>query len=242
MYTKAAAWASSALFLPIWNAVGFRMVLKQSVKQIWYLISVTAMVEPSGSSSEFVEQSDTNSDESKLSNRNRTFRARHNQQNTQSQKEHTVNGGKKGNSSRKHYSDHHLELFKATVADFESSGDGVPSVELLPTQLGAVQGQPSEKDRLFNALSRKGRLQEAAVAEAVGKSELEVRGYLMFLRNREAERHLFEKQTKQVSHADIPAAIEISQECETALEQAADALAIFQNQYVSDFSGGGRRC
>jgi RNA polymerase I-specific transcription initiation factor RRN5 len=190
-----------------------------------------AIVEPSGSSSEFVEQSDTSSNESKLSNRNRTFRARQNQQDIQSQKEHTVHRGKKGNSSRKHYSDHYLELFKATVADFENGGDGVPSVELLPTQLGAVQWQPSEKDRLFNALSRKGRLQEAAVAEVVGKSELEVRDYLMFLRNREAERHLFEKQTKQVSHAEIPAAVEISQECETALEQAADALAIFQNQY-----------
>jgi RNA polymerase I-specific transcription initiation factor RRN5 len=190
-----------------------------------------AIVEPSGSSSEFVDQSDTNSDESKLSNRNRTFRVRHDQRNIQSHKAHTVDRGKKGKSSHKHYSDHYLELFKDTVADFESGGDGVPSVELLPTQLGAVQWQPSEKDRLFNALSRKGRLHEAAVAEMVGKSELEVRDYLIFLRNREAERHLYEKQTKQISHADIPAAVEISQECETALEQAADALATFQDQY-----------
>jgi RNA polymerase I-specific transcription initiation factor RRN5 len=74
-------------------------------------------------------------------------------------------------------------------------------------------------------------LHEAAVAEMVGKYELEVRDYLIFLRNREAERHLYEKQTKQISHADIPAAVEISQECETALEQAADALATFQDQY-----------
>jgi RNA polymerase I-specific transcription initiation factor RRN5 len=188
-------------------------------------------VEPSGSSSEFVDQSDTNSDESQLSNGSRAFGVRRDRQTIQSHREHTVSRGKKGKSSRKHYSDQYLELFKDTVTDFESGGDGVPPVELLPTQLGAVQWLPSEKDRLFKALSRKGRLHEAAVAEVVGKSELEVRDYLTFLRSKEAERHLFEKQTKQVSHADIPAAAEIGQECETALEQAADALAIFQDQY-----------
>jgi hypothetical protein len=41
MYTKAAAWASSATPIPMCNAVGFRMALKQILKQMWYLISVT---------------------------------------------------------------------------------------------------------------------------------------------------------------------------------------------------------
>lgn len=186
---------------------------------------------PSGSSSDFLDQSDTHSDESKLSVSNRPSRVRHVQREDPPHKKSTASRGKKGKSSRKHYSDNYLELFKATVAEFESGGDGVPSVDLPPTQLGAVHWQPSEKESLFNALSRRGRLDEPGIAMAVGRSELEVRDYLMFLREREAERHLFEKQTKRISHADIPAAVEISAECETALEQAADALAVFQDQY-----------
>jgi hypothetical protein len=58
MYTKAAA--SSALFLPIWNAVGFRMVLKQSVKQIWYLISVTGDIQLNVKNGQFDEIQETN--------------------------------------------------------------------------------------------------------------------------------------------------------------------------------------
>ena len=189
------------------------------------------VLEPSGSSSEFVDPSDTNSDEIKLSSHNRTPRVRHEKRKTSPRKDPTIHRGKKGKSSRKHYSDRYLELFKGNVAELESGGDGVPSVDLLPTQIGAVQWQPSEKERLFNALSRKSRLDEPGIAIIVGKSELEVRDYIMFLREMEAERHLFEKQTKRISHADIPAAVEVSEECETALEQAADALAMFQDQY-----------
>jgi hypothetical protein len=44
MHTKAAAWASSATPIPMCNAVGFRMALKQILKQMWYLISVTGNV------------------------------------------------------------------------------------------------------------------------------------------------------------------------------------------------------
>jgi RNA polymerase I-specific transcription initiation factor RRN5 len=190
-----------------------------------------AFLERSGSSNEFIDESDNNSDGSKLSNHDRISSIRHDGQKKSPCKESAVSRVKKGKSSRKHYSDHYLDLFKDTVADLESGGDGVPSVNLLPTQLGAVHWQPSEKERLFSALSRKGRLDEPGIATVVGRSELEVRDYLMFLREREAERHLFEKQTKRISQADIPAATEISEECDTALEQAADALAMFQDQY-----------
>ena len=190
-----------------------------------------AVLEQSDDSSEFVDQSDTDSNESKFSSHRRPSRTGHDQWQTSPRKEAGISSARKGKSSRKHYSDRYLELFKETVAEFEGGGDGVPSVDLLPSQIGAVLWQPSEKGRLFNVLSRKGRLDEPEIATMVGKSELEVRDYLMFLRQREAERHLFEKQTKRISHADIPAAVEISTECEGALEQAADALGVFQDQY-----------
>lgn len=188
-------------------------------------------IEPSGSSSEFLDQSDKSSDETNLSSRSRRSAVRRDHQNISPRKELRARRGKKGKPSRKHFSDRYLGLFKDTVAEFQSGSDGVPPVDLLPTQLGAVHWLPPEKEALFKIISRKGRLDEPGIATAVGKSELEVRDYLMFLRGKEAERHLFEKQTKQISHAEIPAAVEVSEECESALEQAADALAMFQDQY-----------
>ena len=192
---------------------------------------VQAPSDLSDNSSGLVDQSDTESNESKSSSHKRPSRTSHNQQQPSPRKEIAIGRRRRGKSSRKHYSDRYLELFKETVAEFECGEDGVPSVDLLSTQIGAVQWQPSEKERLFNALSRKGRLDEPGLAMMVGKSELEIRDYLMFMREREAERHLFETQTKRVSHADIPAAVEISVDCENALEQAADALTVFQDQY-----------
>lgn len=188
-------------------------------------------IEPSGSSSEFIDQSDKSSDEINLSSHSRRSAVQDDQQNTSPRKELRLGLGKKGKHSRKNFSDNYLELFKDTVAEFQSGSDGIPPVDLPPTQLGAVHWLPPEKEALFNIISRKGRLDEPGIATVVGKSELEVRDYLMFLRGKEAERHLFEKQTKQISHADVPAAVEIGEECESALEQAADALAMFQDQY-----------
>ena len=143
--------------------------------------------------------------------------------------------GKKRDST-KYYSDQYVEVFNQTVQEFESGEDGVPPLDFEVSQIGAVTWLPAEKERLFHALSRRGRLDVPAVAKAVGKSVLEVQDYLNLLREREAEKHLYEKQTKQISHADIPAAIEVSQECEFSLERAADALASLQNQHDAAFA------
>lgn len=189
------------------------------------------VVEPSGSSSELSDQGSTTSDQSNLFSRGRISSLQRTHRKSTPLDEHTVNRKRKGQSSRKHYSDRYLELFKDTVAEIDSGTDGVSPVDPRPTQLGAVNWQPSEKERLLHALARKGRLDEPGIATLVGKSELEVRDYLIFLRGKEAERHLFERQTKQISQADIPAAVDISEECVSALEQAADALAMYQDQY-----------
>ena len=133
---------------------------------------------------------------------------------------------------RKAYSDRYRELFSETIRDFDNGDDGVPSVSFRRDQIGAVTWQPEEKARFYKALSRKGRLDTPRIAAAVGsKSELEVGDYLLFLRDRERERHLFEKNTKRISHADIPAAVELGDECVSKLEEAADALAALQDQY-----------
>ncbi|EXJ95006.1 hypothetical protein A1O1_00124 [Capronia coronata CBS 617.96] len=130
---------------------------------------------------------------------------------------------------RRHYNDQYLELFRMYPGD---GGEEAFDDELIPTQLGAVVWQPSEKAALYQALCQKGRHDLQGLSAAIGtKSEVEVKAYLDNLLEQETDRQLFEPETKNVSHADIPAAIEIGPECETLLDQAADALAAFQEQY-----------
>jgi len=136
---------------------------------------------------------------------------------------------KKWKRVRKHYNDHYLELFKET---FETVDDDISATDLASSQLGAVTWETTEKSKLYQALSRKGRHDLPSISDSIGtKSPLEVKVYLDWLRQELADRQLFEAQTKNISHADIPAAIEIRPECESALEKAADALAAFQEQY-----------
>ena len=131
---------------------------------------------------------------------------------------------------RKLYNDDYLALLNAAAASDHDGG--IPEEDLSVTQLGVVTWQAEEKAKLFNALSRHGRLDIPRIAQAVGsKSQLEVQDYLNFLRESDVERHLFEDHTRSISHADIPAAVEISKELDSALERAADALAMCQDQY-----------
>ena len=129
---------------------------------------------------------------------------------------------------RQHYNDQYLDLFNDAAQTEE--GDLVGHVS--STQVGAVLWQPPEKTRLYQALSRKGRHDLQEISLIVGtKSPVEIKAYLDNLRDQENDRQLFKAQPKNISHAEIPAAIEIGPQCEAALERAADALAAFQEQY-----------
>ncbi|KIW25001.1 uncharacterized protein PV07_10677 [Cladophialophora immunda] len=143
--------------------------------------------------------------------------------------EPTVFHHRKWDRLRKRYRDQYLEIFKETfeTEDRDNLGDDLP-----PTQLGAVLWRSEEKSRLYDALGRKGRHELKALSILVGtKSEVEIKAYLDNLRGQEADRQRFEAQPKNISHADIPAAIEIGRECEDVLDTAAAALSAFQEQY-----------
>ncbi|KAH0830808.1 hypothetical protein AYO21_10039 [Fonsecaea monophora] len=130
---------------------------------------------------------------------------------------------------RKHYRDQYLDVFKETFGTEDKSD---VAGDLLPTQLGAVLWQPDEKARLYDALDRKGRHDLRALSTLVAtKSEVEIKAYLDNLRGQETDRQRFEAQPKNISHADIPAAIEIGRRCEAVLDTAAAALSAFQEQY-----------
>ena len=127
------------------------------------------------------------------------------------------------------YNDRYLELFQETayIAPDYLQGSGY-----VTSQIGAVMWEAAEKARFFQALPSIGRHDLPQLSHRVGtKSMLEVKSYLNQLENAEIDRQLFEKQTKNISQADVPAAVEIGAECETRLEQAADALSAFQEQY-----------
>ncbi|KEF57517.1 uncharacterized protein A1O9_05434 [Exophiala aquamarina CBS 119918] len=144
--------------------------------------------------------------------------------------------GSKWNQLRQDYNDQYLEIFKLQL---DPSKGEISTPDLPPTQLGAVWWRPSEKDRLYQALERRGRLDVEAIALLVRtKSEVEVNSYLSWLRQEETDRQLFETQTKNISHIDIPAAIEIGSGCEAVLDKAAAALSAFQEQF--DFAAGQR--
>jgi RNA polymerase I-specific transcription initiation factor RRN5 len=127
------------------------------------------------------------------------------------------------------YNDQYQELFREHV---ETERDEHQAGHYQSSQLGAVIWNPAEKERLFEAVARIGRRNLPSLAQRVGtKSQLEIKAYLDRLQSEEIDRQLFEKQPKNLSQAEIPAAIEIGPECEAQLEQAADALAAFQEQY-----------
>ncbi|KAH6631696.1 hypothetical protein F5144DRAFT_648788, partial [Chaetomium tenue] len=102
---------------------------------------------------------------------------------------------------------------------------------LEPSQLGLTHWSSAEKTLFFEALARLGRDDAAGIAARVRtKGELEVAAYLALLR-REGEGQGVEGEggggkREGVAPAEVPAAVELGQECVAALEEAADAVSV----------------
>ncbi|KAI1344575.1 hypothetical protein F5Y15DRAFT_366990 [Xylariaceae sp. FL0016] len=101
------------------------------------------------------------------------------------------------------------------------------------TQVGTVQWDPLEKQALYSALKRLGRDNIAVIASRIGtKSELEVQQYLVLLEEVDRQRRIDDGKRKRiVLPEEIPAAVELTQECTIALEAAADSLALRQEKH-----------
>jgi RNA polymerase I-specific transcription initiation factor RRN5 len=127
------------------------------------------------------------------------------------------------------YNDQYLELFRETL---ESAEDEAATDNFQDNQIGAVFWTSLEKSQLFQELSKTGRHNLPKLSQSVGtKSEIEVKVYLDLLQSEEIDRQFFDSSTQNVTHFEIPAAIEIGSELEERLEQCADALLAFQEQY-----------
>lgn len=122
----------------------------------------------------------------------------------------------------------YLDLLDETVKDsvvYAAYGSS-NAAPLGESRIGANVWTQSEKEQFFSALARYGRDNLPQIAGSVGtKSEVEARLYLLKLEiglengfeRRRAEKH--------ISPSDVPAACEVDEECERALEIAANIAA-----------------
>ena len=98
------------------------------------------------------------------------------------------------------------------------------------SQVGCSVWTVEEKDFFFSALSRLGRDDVRGIASRIEtKSEIEVQEYIQLLHEA-----LMATSSKLLGITDLPAAIEISEECCSVLERAGDALAIRQERAEED--------
>lgn len=107
-------------------------------------------------------------------------------------------------------------------------------IELDPSQVGLTYWSALEKKQLYEAVSRVGISNlDAIVARVDTKSVLEVQHYLQFL-----QKALQARQTqaagsnmKLLALAELPAAVELSNECCQAQEEAADSISLKQERH-----------
>ncbi|TVY22868.1 hypothetical protein LHYA1_G008675 [Lachnellula hyalina] len=95
--------------------------------------------------------------------------------------------------------------------------------EFPKTQIGISIWTSQEKDKFYSALQRLGRDDIRGIAEQIGtKSEQEVHEYILLLHEGLVDKISHEDRSLPLT--DIPAAVEISEECCAILEKAGDFL------------------
>ena len=129
------------------------------------------------------------------------------------------------------YNDSYRQLLNEEIRDAllptTESHDRLPQ-----SQIGVTIWTPMEKESFFTALSRLGKDNVRGIASRIGsKSELEVQEYIQLLHQGLLEKTSNEPRRQLLGFTDMPAAIQLSQECCSELEKAADALASRQNRY-----------
>ncbi|KAF3918599.1 hypothetical protein AA313_de0202560 [Arthrobotrys entomopaga] len=121
------------------------------------------------------------------------------------------------------------ELLNEAINDARSR-TVYPDVHFNPSEIDNILWTASEKERFFRALPRLGRYNPVALAAEVRtKSVIEVQGYLDAL-GRELDRRLpLVRVSKNalLLMEDIPAAVEVSEDCERALEAEAERVAAY---------------
>ncbi|KAI4139048.1 MAG: hypothetical protein L6R39_006483 [Caloplaca ligustica] len=133
---------------------------------------------------------------------------------------------------KRHYSSKYHSLLNHTIDDLQFDPLWQGRSDLYPSQIGISRWSPQEKEFFYRGLVRYGRTDLPAIAALIGtKSELEVHVYLQLLQENNVKLHMYGDRQSLISTADIPAAVEVSEQCCAALEQAAESLAQLQQRY-----------
>ncbi|KAK3353559.1 hypothetical protein B0T25DRAFT_454619 [Lasiosphaeria hispida] len=129
----------------------------------------------------------------------------------------------------------YLDLLNTDIQDASAwfvPHNGFDLPNLPNSRIGLTSWTTAEKAIFFEALSRLGPDDYAGIAARIGtKGELEVAQYLRLLADTATATRRQAGGLKSVMLADVPAAIELSQECCNAMEKAADALSVKQEAH-----------
>lgn len=125
------------------------------------------------------------------------------------------------------YNNEYRELLNIDIHDAVARSITEYQEPLETSQIGSSIWTAEEKDMFFSALSRLGRDNVRDIASRIDtKSEIEVQEYIQLLH----EGMMEQKPNKLLGITDLPAAIDISEECCVVLERAGDALASRQER------------
>jgi RNA polymerase I-specific transcription initiation factor RRN5 len=131
------------------------------------------------------------------------------------------------------YSHDYRDLLNIEILDAEKRSIHEDNVALEASQIGCSMWNVKEKNDFFTGLARVGKDDVKTIAARVGtKSEVEVQEYIQVLDQGYQDKK--SNGTRLLEQADFPVALEITPECSTIMERAADALAIRQERYEED--------
>lgn len=117
----------------------------------------------------------------------------------------------------------YLDLLNADIDDAAALVIARDDPDFAPSQVGLTHWDPTEKRVLYESLARLGPDDVPGIATRIKtKGVLEVSSYLHLLRDtRRAQGHL-----DRIKPVAMPAAVELSQACCSALEEAADDISV----------------
>lgn len=123
----------------------------------------------------------------------------------------------------------YLELLNKDIEDAAMRISFESPASLSASQLGLTFWSGLEKEKFFNAASRFGKHNVAEIASMVGsKSIVEIGHYMHLLERSYSPRRKNGSGRVILQTAEYPAAIELSQQCCHAQEEAADAISLKQ--------------
>lgn len=128
------------------------------------------------------------------------------------------------------FNNDYLDLLNRDIEDAAQRVCLEDEPDLPPTQLGLTLWSSLEKKIFFEAVARLGRYDLSGIASRVGsKSVVEVNHYVNALQEARSLRRKTDNRSILGLH-DFPAAIELSQQCCHAQDEAADAVSVRQER------------